>query len=135
MPSNTAENLMLSQALRLLAQVDDLRRLSFDIGTAAQWEPPLDLIETRTEIVAYVALPGVEAADVTVTAQDDMLILCGERQRPPEWREAGLLRVELPWGPFQRRVRIPAGCQLVKRQSFHGYLVIHLKKPASEAQG
>ncbi|CAN0295088.1 unnamed protein product, partial [Chrysoparadoxa australica] len=73
MPSNTAENLMLSQALRLLAQVDDLRRLSFDIGTAAQWEPPLDLIETRTEIVAYVALPGVEAADVTVTAQDDML--------------------------------------------------------------
>lgn len=134
MPSKTVENRMLAQAIRLLSQVDDLRRLNFDIGTGSEWEPPLDMIETSTEVVVFVALPGVEISDVTITAEDGVLVLWGERPRPPEWREADILRIELPWGPFQRRVRIPAGCQLVKRQAVRGHLVIHLQKPAPETR-
>lgn len=89
-------------------------------------------METPTEVVAYVALPGVEIADVRVSAENGVLLLCGQRRRPPEWRSAGLLCVELPWGPFERRVKIPEGCTLARQQAMQGYLVIHLRKPAPE---
>lgn len=132
MPSKTAENRMLSQAIRLLSRVDDLRRLGFELGDAGDWEPPLDLIETEAEIVAYVALPGVEISEVKISAENGVLALSGHRQRPPEWHHAGILRLELPWGAFERRVRIPDGCTLVKQRAVQGYLVIHLKKPEPE---
>jgi len=132
MSSKMAENRMLSQAIRILSRVDDLRRLGFELGDGSDWEPPLDLIETEAEIVAYVALPGVEISDVKISAEDGVLALWGQRPRPPEWRRAGILRLELPWGAFKRRVPIPDGCKLVKRKAVQGYLMIHLKKPEPE---
>lgn len=132
MPSKTAENRMLSHAIRLLSRVDDLRRLGFDLGDPGYWEPPLDLIETEAEIVAYVALPGVEISEVKISAENGVLVLWGQRNRPPEWRDAGILRLELPWGAFERRIKIPDGCTLVKKLAVQGYLVIHLKKPVPE---
>lgn len=132
MPAKRAQNLMFSQALGRMARLDDMRRLSFDLGSLSAWEPPLDLIETPSEVVAYVALPGVDTSEVEVTTEERMLVLSGRRNRPPEWRSAGLLRVELPWGPFERRVQIPRGCRLVKRMALQGYLVVHLRKAGSE---
>lgn len=132
MSSKTAENRMLSQAIRLLSRVDDLRRLGFELGEASDWEPPLDLIETEAEIVAYVALPGVEISDVNISVENGVLSLWGHRQRPEEWRNAGILRLELPWGVFGRRVKVPEGCAFIKRRAVQGYLVIHLKKPVPE---
>ena len=132
MRSKTAENSMLSQAIRLMSRVDDLRRLGFDLGNAGDWEPPLDLIETEAEIIAYVALPGVKISEVRISAENGVLALWGQRHRPPEWRDAGILRLELPWGAFERRIKIPDGCTLLKKRAVQGYLVIHLKKPVPE---
>lgn len=124
-----SQNLMFQAALRLLSQMDDLRRLDFALGPDLAWEPPLDLIETDTEVLAYVAVPGVDVSSVEVTAESGTLVVRGERQRPPEWMSAGILRLELPWGPFQRQVRVPAGCTLTSREAVRGYLIIRLAKP------
>lgn len=132
MSSKTAENRMLSQAIRILSRVDDLRGLGFELGEASDWEPPLDLIETEEEVLAYVALPGVNISDVKIFAENGVLALRGQRQRPPEWRQAAIIRLELPWGKFERRVKIPDGCTFEKRRAVRGYLVIHLKKPVLE---
>lgn len=132
MSSKMAGNRMLSHAVRLLSRVDDLRRLEFELGENHDWEPPLDMFETEAEIVAYVALPGVEISEVKIAAENGVLALWGQRLRPPEWRQAEILRLELPWGAFERRVQIPEGCTLLKRRAAQGYLVIHLKKPVPE---
>ena len=66
---------MLSHAVRLLSRVDDLRRLEFELGENHDWEPPLDMFETEAEIVAYVALPGVEISGVKTAAENGVLAL------------------------------------------------------------
>ena len=130
--SKLAENHMLSQAIRLLSRIDDLRQVGFELGDVFDWEPPLDLIETQSEVVAYVALPGVDMSDVKISVENGVLALWGQRHRPAEWRDAGILRLELPWGAFGRRVKVPDGCSFVKQSVVQGYLVIHLKKPVLE---
>lgn len=129
----TSQNLMFQAALRLISRVDDLRRLDFALGSDQAWEPPLDLIETETEVVAYVAVPGVDVSTVQVETDDGTLRIRGERQRPTEWVSAGFLRLELPWGPFLRKVPVPTGCKLSSREAVRGYLVIRLSKPAGDA--
>lgn len=126
----TSQNLMLKAALRLLARVEDLRRLDFALGLEQAWEPPLDLIETETEVVAYVAVPGVEVSTVEIETDEGTLRVRGVRQRPAEWVSAGILRLELPWGPFRREVRVPTGCRLSSLKAVRGYLIIRLAKPS-----
>ena len=120
---------MFQAALRLISRVDDLRRLDFALGPEQAWEPPLDLIETETEVLAYVAVPGVDASAVEIETENGKLVVRGERQRPDEWVSAGILRLELPWGPFRREVRVPTGCRLRSREAVRGYLIIRLAKP------
>jgi HSP20 family molecular chaperone IbpA len=129
------QNVMFSRALRLLSEVDDMRRLDFGLGAAGVWEPALDLIETRTEIRAYVALPGVDTSTIDVRAEGGTLVIRGERPRPAEWASAALLRLELPWGPFERHVRVPNGCEMISREVVRGHLVIRLTKPQEDASG
>ena len=126
----TSQNLMFQAALRLIARVDDLRRLDFGLGSERAWEPPLDLIETGTEVLAYVAVPGVDVSTVEIETENGTLVVRGERRRPIEWVSAGILRLELPWGPFRREVRVPTGCRLSSRETANGYLIIRLAKPA-----
>lgn len=133
MPKKNMQNLMLSRAMQLLSQVDDMRRLDFALGPEAAWEPPLDLIETETEVLVYVALPGVDIASVEIRAEGTTLVVRGERPRPSEWASAAILRMELPWGPFQRQVRVPRGCALASQEAMHGHLVVRLTKPRKAA--
>ncbi|MDU8945787.1 Hsp20/alpha crystallin family protein [Rhodophyticola sp. MJ-SS7] len=113
--------------------MDDLRRLDFALGSAPAWEPPLDLIETENEVLAYIALPGVDISSVEVTAESGTLVVRGERVRPPERMSAAILRLELPWGPFRRQVSVPGGCTVTSREAERGYLVIRLAKPGRDA--
>ena len=91
----TSQNLMFQAALRLISRVDDLRRLDFALGSDQAWEPPLDLIETDTEVLAYVAVPGVDISTVEIETENGTLVVRGERQRPAEWVSAGILRLGL----------------------------------------
>lgn len=129
----TSQNLMFQAALRLISRVDDLRRLDFALGSEQVWEPPLDLIETETEVLAYVAVPGVDVSTVEIETKDATLVVRGERERPAEWVSAGILRLELPWGPFRREVRVPPGCRLSSREVVRGYLIVRLAKPTGGA--
>lgn len=129
----TSQNLMFQAALRLISRVDDLRRLDFTLGSDQTWEPPLDLIETDTKVLAYVAVPGVDISTVEIETENGTLVVRGERQRPAEWVSAGILRLELPWGPFRREVRVPTCCRLSSREAISGYLIICLAKPAGGA--
>lgn len=132
MADSTPENWMLSDALSLLARAEAMHRRFFQLGPRAPaepcWEPPMDLIETEREIVAFVALPGVSPEDVEVTAGAGQLVLRGRRLPPIELRHAAIRRLELPQGCFERRVPLPPGRYEVRRSSGHGCLVLRLIK-------
>ena len=106
-------NWMWSEALQMLARADRLHREVFNppgaAGSAAGWEPPVDVLETEDAVLVLAALPGVNAQQVRLVIHNGVLLIAGERMLPPELRTAVIHRMELPQGRFERQVRLPAG--------------------------
>jgi len=124
---------MWSEACEMLARAERMHRELFrPAGTQArlpQWEPPVDVLETEHEVLALVALPGVDAESAQAVIEDGDLVIAGTRVLPPELRTANIHRLELPQGRYYRRLRLPAGrYSAVRRTVANGCLVISLQK-------
>jgi HSP20 family molecular chaperone IbpA len=124
---------MFSEAVEMLARAEKLHRQLFEPvrrgGAAAVWEPPADLIETETDVVAILALPGVDPKDIVAMIEDDDLVVVGQRGVPPQLRHAVIHRLELPQGRFERRLRLPPGRYGdVQRGYVNGCFVVTLAK-------
>ncbi len=133
MARDVARDWMWSEACEMLARAERLHRDFFrPVGTQARqpaWEPPVDILETEFEVLALVALPGVDAEQAQAVIEDGDLVIAGTRVLPPELRTAIIHRLELPQGRFYRRLRLPAGrYTTVRRAVTAGYLVISLQK-------
>lgn len=93
------------------------------------WHPPVDMFESDADLWILVALPGVTPDSVELVVDGPALIVRGERALPPELRAAGVLRMEIPQGRFERRVELPRGrYQLTERALEAGCLSIRLAK-------
>jgi HSP20 family protein len=130
---NLARDWMWSEACEMLARADRMHRELFrPAGSQAhqpEWEPPVDILETEYDVLALVALPGVDAENAQAVIEDGELVITGTRVLPKELRTATIHRLELPQGRFYRRVRLPAGRYSgVRRAAVAGCLVITLQK-------
>ena len=78
-----AQDWMWSEACEMLARAERLHRELFRPGSsparAPAWEPPVDILETETEVLALVALPGVDAEDAQAVIEDGDLVIAGTR--------------------------------------------------------
>ena len=133
MARDVARDWMWSEACEMLARAERMHRDLFrPAGTQSHvpaWEPPVDILETEREVLALVALPGVDADKAQAVIEDGDLVIAGTRVLPPELRTATIHRLELPQGHFYRRVRLPAGrYSTVRRAIVAGCLVITLQK-------
>ena len=73
----------------------------------ATWAPPLDVFEAPDALRIVVELPGMTAAGVEITVDDEVLTLRGERMFYPDVSEEAFHRIERRFGPFQRRIALP----------------------------
>ncbi|MGA9321378.1 MAG: Hsp20/alpha crystallin family protein [Xanthobacteraceae bacterium] len=133
MARDVARDWMWSEALSMLSRAERLHRDMFKpAGTRARqpaWEPPVDILENEFEVLALVALPGVNADEVEAVIEDGELVIAGTRIYPPALRTAVIHRLELPQGCFYRRLRLPAGRYSgVRHAVADGCLVITLQK-------
>jgi HSP20 family protein len=133
MARDLARDWMWSEACEMIARADRMHRELFrPAGTAARqpaWEPPVDILETEFEVLALVALPGVDVENTQAAIEDGDLVIAGTRTYPPALRTAVIHRLELPQGRFYRRLRLPAGrYSTVRRVVVDGCLVITLQK-------
>ncbi len=124
---------MLSEALAALADAERMRRQVFQAprpseGAAPAWEPPIDVLETESEVLVFVALPGVDPEQVEAIIEDGDLVVRGRRVLPPELRRAVIHRMELPQGRFERRIGLPAGRYTIRHHAGNGCLVFALEK-------
>jgi len=136
MARDVARDWMWSEACEMLARAERMHRELFrPVTTRARqpgWEPPVDILETEFEVLALVALPGVDADSAQAVIEDGDLVIAGTRTVPDEWRTAVIHRLELPQGRFYRRLRLPAGrYSTVRRAVVAGCLVISLQKVGS----
>lgn len=124
---------MWGNALSMLAQAERLHRQAFQPKDARQrppaWEPPVDVLENESEVVILVALPGVADSEVQVALEGESLVISGERHPPAAFRRSTVHRLEVPYGYFLRRVRLPAGrYDQVRRSAANGCLAVSLRK-------
>jgi HSP20 family molecular chaperone IbpA len=124
---------MWGNALNVLARADRLHRQMFQPGPGraqqANWEPPADVLETESEVLIIVALPGVSETAVKLSIEGASLLIVGERAMPAEWVRAVIHRLELPQGRFERRVPLPAGrYDKIERRIHNGCLIVGLRK-------
>ncbi len=133
MTSQEPETWMWERARALLERADRVQRQFFQPGRPGarrpNWEPPVDVFETPTELWVQVALPGVEANGMRVEIQGNGLVVYGERPLPHAFRNAAVLRLEIPHGRFERTVELPAGrYELVRSELVNGCLFLNLAK-------
>lgn len=123
---------MWGEACQLLDRAERLQRRFFAIGETAGrpcWEPPVDIYETERELAVEIALPGVAAADVTVSFIGEALVVTAERRLPRATEGAVIRRLELPHGLFERRIPLAAErYELVRRELRDGCLQLVLRK-------
>lgn len=124
----SASGVLWSEALAMLERSEQLRG-EFFRPTAAGWAPPIDVLETETELHVVVALPGVRPNDVEIAIGAGELAVMGTRSWPSIHSAVRVHRLELPHGRFERRLPLPAGAyQLASKSMVDGCLFLTLRK-------
>lgn len=128
----TVRSWMWAEACERIERAERLRRQFFHPHAAPHpsWEPPIDLYECGANLCVVVALPGVRQDGLEVLADDDGIVVAGERPLPPEARRAQRVRrLEIPHGRFERHIALPPGRYTLERQALaDGCLVLTLKR-------
>jgi HSP20 family protein len=120
---------------RLRNEMDRLYDRFFDwrplrrIGEAGEW-PSVDVSETEKEILVKADVPGMEAKDIHVSIDGNVLTLQGERKQEKEQKGKNFHRVERSYGSFSRSINLPAvvAPQKAKASYKRGILKITLPK-------
>jgi HSP20 family protein len=94
------------------------------------WAPPADVIETEGEYLIKAEIPEVRKEEVSLTVQDGVLTLSGERRQEEREDSGKLHRVERQFGAFARRFALPedADDQAIRAESRDGVVTIHIPK-------
>ena len=128
MSKTQLEALMWADACRAMERAERLRRQFFHHG-ASRWEAPVDVFETDDALTILVALPGVELDSISVTLSAGTVLVKGERPLPLELQSARILRMEIPYGHFERRIELPPiPFQISGRHLADGCLMLRLEK-------
>ena len=97
---------------------------------AREWAPAADVSETDGEYIITAELPEVRKQDVSITVQDGVLTLAGERKQEKRDEQEKVHRIERHYGAFARRFALPENAdeQGIKAESRDGVIVIHIPK-------
>jgi len=93
---------------------DEMNRLfSRAVGdgtsSGSAWTPAVDVFETESSIELRAELPGLDAGDIEIEVDDNVLTLKGERRFQEAVEDGRYYRVERAYGHFNRSLTLPQG--------------------------
>lgn len=108
----------------------DLDGLLGSPSTDVAYIPAVDVYEEKDRFVVKADLPGVQPADIEVTAEKGILSLRGERKSEKREQSEGYERLERVTGSFTRRFALPENVQAeaIKAKFNHGVLEVSIPK-------
>ena len=71
------------------------------------WSPPVDVVETGTEIILKADLPEMSQDEIGIKVEDGTLTIEGERKFLKETPEENYIQIERSYGTFRRTFAIP----------------------------
>jgi len=98
------------------------------------WAPTPNVSETDSEYHVRADLPAVKKEDVSVTIDNDVLTIAGERTFEKEEKSEKVHRRESFRGPFSRSLSLPdhANASGIRAESKDGVLTVHVPKTKTE---
>jgi HSP20 family protein len=100
-----------------------------------EWKPLLDVTDNKDFLLVRVEIPGIEAKDVKISFQDQMLTIEGEKKVEMEEKDERHYKMERSYGTFVRSIRLPVAVDVNKVNAAlkNGVLTIELPKmPAAK---
>jgi len=93
------------------------------------WAPVVDILETPSDLIVRAEIPGAKREEIDVEVTAESLTIRGERKFDTENKDQ-YLRVERPYGPFQRSfsIGVPVQADKVKATYKDGILEIVVPK-------
>ena len=111
-------------------EIDRLNRM---FAPTATWLPPVDIFETADhDVVVKLEVPDVKREDISLTLEDNVLTVAGERKAPGNVKDDEYRRRERTFGSFSRSFTLPASVDGGRVQAVYtdGVLTITLPQRA-----
>jgi HSP20 family protein len=97
------------------------------------WFPALDVREAEDRFEVTMDLPGLEPDDVTITFEDRILTIKGQREHSSEDEGETYHRVERSYGSFAQSVRMPVAANGEQAEASFDKGVLTVTVPKVEA--
>jgi HSP20 family protein len=119
-----------SPLFELSRSVEPLLPRSADIGG---FLPLADVVVTDDDVTVMMDLPGLEADDLEIELQDDLLMVRGKRDFPAgnDGESRTWQRIERGFGEFARTLQVPRGLDpdAIEASLDAGVLTLRIAKP------
>jgi HSP20 family protein len=132
MLTNRTLNSTLDRMLTLNRALDQALSTNWN-GDARVWVPAIDVVEQKDAYVMYVELPGVDASNVDISFEQNVLTIRGSKPSSLDTSKQGELRVyaaERVFGAFERSIRLPefVDGEQISAEFAHGLLTVTVPK-------
>lgn len=109
---------------------DDMTRAFTRERAQRTFQPAVDIFEEKDAIVVSAELPGVRAEDVSITVENDLLTIAGERRFERREDKGEWHRVESTYGAFTRSFALPktVAADAIEANLDGGVLTVRLPK-------
>ena len=121
----------------LMRDMDDLwNRFFTNVPSIRQiegeWNPSVDITETKENFVVKAELPGLDGKDVNVSITGNLLTIKGEKKKETEDKDENRHYVERFFGSFQRSFQLPANVKSDKIDASFDKGVLKVTLPKTE---
>lgn len=99
-------------------------------SVTSSWLPPCDVFEDKNSVKIVAEIPGVDAEDVKISLENNLLTLRGEKQQQAESQAERVHRYERSYGVFERTFSLPTSVdpEKIDAQYAKGVLTITIPK-------
>lgn len=104
----------------------------FEESEEAELAPPLESYVKNGNLVVRADVPGLDPKDIEVNILHNVLTIRGERKSDKEVKEKDILRREVYYGSFERRVSLPEGATADKVKATFKNGVVEVSIPLSK---
>ena len=144
MPWSELSRLLAADPMRMMQEA--LRDPFAAFGQIDRWfgdfspsmfQPRIDVVDDGNALRITAELPGMDREDLELLAEDDALVLRGEKKLESKSEEEGCYRVERAFGNFQRVIPLPddTDVQRAEAKLDKGVLTVRIPKATTEKSG
>jgi HSP20 family protein len=96
--------------------------------------PQIEVIERPDAVTVRADMPGINADDITVSVDEGVLTIQGERRREQREEQDGVVRTERIYGTFFRAIPLPDGADEERIEATFRNGVLEITVPVSRRQ-